>query len=101
MLCCDVWDQESSRWVPGMFLLLQLLPGRGYLLIFGKGFQVTNSKAVQPTEVLLRVTPYKGASVLLIAFVVNTEQGTSACPLTKDRGVLHKTIAVWTTADFH
>lgn len=65
----------------GLLLLLQLLSGRGYLIIFGKSFQMTNPKAVQPTEVLLHVTPYKGASVLLIDFVVNTEKGTSACPL--------------------
>lgn len=81
MLCCDVWNQVSSQQMPGMLLLLQLLSGRGYLIIFGKSFQMTNPKAVQPTEVLLHVTPYKGASVLLIDFVANTEQGTSTCPL--------------------
>lgn len=81
MLCCDVWNQVSSQQMSGLLLLLQLLSGRGYLIIFGKSFQMTNPKAVQPTEVLLHVTPYKGASVLLIDFVVNTEKGTSACPL--------------------
>lgn len=81
MFCCDVWNQVSSQQMSGLLLLLQLLSGRGYLIIFGKSFQMTNPKAVQPTEVLLHVTPYKGASVLLIDFVVNTEKGTSACPL--------------------
>lgn len=55
----DVWNQ-----IPGMDLLLGLLSGREHLRILGKSFQMTGSKAVQPTEVLLHVTPYKGASAL-------------------------------------
>lgn len=58
-----------------MLLPLQLLSGRAYLTNSGKSFQMITSKPVQPTEVLLRVTAYKGALVLSVGFVMNTEQG--------------------------
>lgn len=47
------------------------------------------------------LTPYKGASVLLIDFVMNTVQGMSACALLQACGVLHETITARTTAGFH
>lgn len=101
MLRCDVWNEVSSQWVPGMLLLLQLLSGIGYPIVFGKSFQMTDSKAVQATEVLLHVALGKGAMVLLIDFVMNAEQGMLACPLIQARGVSHETVVAGTTAGFH
>jgi len=61
---------------------------------------MTNSETAEPTEVILGVTSYKGASVLLIDFVMNREQRMSACPLIEAHGVVHETITARTAAGF-